>query len=184
MRQTGVPRTRNAEPLNSYLTLGVAACFAMLVVLAIGAVLLLRRRQNRRSGTGIHQRGNHATMNHPGIGVAHQKGRPWNRQDRLPRPDIVNPHPQGARMGQRIKELLGRLATRQRVLPAKRGHVVAMIRPGHARIPFVLSCTRWCTACDSGLSITMEWGKNFMGGDNIRLPHAITACIFPAGSAR
>jgi len=36
--------------LNSYLTLGVAACFAILILLAGGA-LLLRRRQNRRSGS-------------------------------------------------------------------------------------------------------------------------------------
>lgn len=37
-------------PLNSYLTLGVAACFAILILLAGGA-LLLRRRQNRRGGS-------------------------------------------------------------------------------------------------------------------------------------
>jgi hypothetical protein len=54
MRQTGLLRTPESLPLNSYLTLGVAACFAMLVVLAIGAVLLLRRRQNRRSGSIRH----------------------------------------------------------------------------------------------------------------------------------
>jgi hypothetical protein len=36
--------------LNSYLTLGVAACFAILILLAGGA-LLLRRRQNRRGGS-------------------------------------------------------------------------------------------------------------------------------------
>lgn len=35
-------------PLHSYLTLGVAACFALLVILVVGA-LLLRRRQNRRA---------------------------------------------------------------------------------------------------------------------------------------
>ena len=36
--------------MNSYFTLGVAACFAILILLAGGA-LLLRRRQNRRGGS-------------------------------------------------------------------------------------------------------------------------------------
>ncbi|MEO8810239.1 MAG: hypothetical protein ABI386_08340 [Rhodanobacter sp.] len=36
--------------MNSYLTLGVAACFAIIVLLA-AAALLLRRRQNRRTGS-------------------------------------------------------------------------------------------------------------------------------------
>ena len=35
--------------MNSYLTLGVAACFAILLL--AGGALLLRRRQNRRSGS-------------------------------------------------------------------------------------------------------------------------------------
>ena len=48
MRQTGRLRTHEALSLKSYLTLGVAACFAILVVLVVGAVLL-RRRQNRRA---------------------------------------------------------------------------------------------------------------------------------------
>lgn len=34
--------------MNSYLTLGVALCFAILLLLAGGAVLVLRKRQNRR----------------------------------------------------------------------------------------------------------------------------------------
>ena len=36
--------------MNSYLTFGVAACFAILLLLA-GRVLMLRRRQNRRSSS-------------------------------------------------------------------------------------------------------------------------------------
>ena len=34
--------------MNSYLTLGVAVCFIILLLLAGGAVLVLRKRQNRR----------------------------------------------------------------------------------------------------------------------------------------
>jgi len=50
MLQTGSPRLPNPLPLNAYLTLGVAACFAILILLAGGAVLL-RKRQNRRGGS-------------------------------------------------------------------------------------------------------------------------------------
>ena len=41
------PHTESS-PLNSYLALGVVACFIILVLLAGGAVLVLRKRQNRR----------------------------------------------------------------------------------------------------------------------------------------
>lgn len=37
-------------PLNSFLTLGIAACFAILILLGVG-VLLLRRRQNHRAAS-------------------------------------------------------------------------------------------------------------------------------------
>ena len=48
MRQTDLPRHPESSSLNSYLTLGVAACFIILLLLAGGAVLVLRQRQHRR----------------------------------------------------------------------------------------------------------------------------------------
>lgn len=49
MRQTG-PLPHDEAPLNPYLTLGVAACLAILILLA-GTAVLLRKRQNRRAGS-------------------------------------------------------------------------------------------------------------------------------------
>lgn len=50
MRQTDPPLRPESSLLNSYLTLGVAVCFAILLVLA-GAAVWLRKRQNRRGSS-------------------------------------------------------------------------------------------------------------------------------------
>jgi len=50
MRQTGPSRTTKPRPLNPYLTLGVAVCLAILILLA-GMAVLMRKRQNRRAGS-------------------------------------------------------------------------------------------------------------------------------------
>lgn len=50
MRQTGPLPHDEAAPLNPYLTLGVAACLAILILLA-GTAMLLRKHQNRRAGS-------------------------------------------------------------------------------------------------------------------------------------
>ncbi len=50
MRQTGPLPHDEAAPLNPYLTLSVAACLAILILLA-GTAMLLRKHQNRRAGS-------------------------------------------------------------------------------------------------------------------------------------
>ena len=50
MRQTGPLPHDEAAPLNPYLTFSVAACLAILILLA-GTAMLLRKHQNRRAGS-------------------------------------------------------------------------------------------------------------------------------------